>query len=378
MQYQSTVFGQLLKEVPRGWFERVAAEHHRGRKKRRLSPWAHLVAMVLVQLAGTRSLRDVERALERHPGTLAHLGLATLRRSTLSDANATRPAALFEAVATKLSAGLNRRGRARQALRLIDATRIFAGRRVEQWTAGGGIKLHVVFDPGQERPTCFAVTPERVNDITVAQTMPIEPGATYVFDKGFYDFAFWARLDAAGCRFVTRLKKNSPTRLLHESAVKDEGILFDRCVCLSERLSGQRRNPFPHAVRLVGVRIDGGRELTLLTNDLDAPATQIAALYKARWQVELFFKWIKQNLKIGHFLGTSRNAVTAQIMAALIAYLLLRLAQLRHEVKLGLQALARLMPATILTRRSLAELFSPPDKRPSFPVLQTQLPFGHA
>jgi IS4 transposase len=378
MQYQSTVFGQLLKEVPRGWFERVAAEHHRGRKKRSLSPWAHLVTMVFVQLAGTRSLRDVERILERHRGKLAHLGLASLRRSTLSDANATRPAALFEAVAMKLSARLGRRSRAREALRLIDATRIFAGRRVVEWSGSGGIKLHVTFDPLSERPTCFAVTPERVNDITAAKTMPIERGATYVFDKGFYDFAFWARLAAAGCRFVTRLKKNSPTQLLQERPVAADGILFDRCVRLSERLSGQRRNPFQHAVRLIGVRIDGGREITLLTNDLQAPATQIAALYKARWQIELFFKWIKQNLKIAHFVGTSRNATTIQIMAALIAYLLLRLAQTRHAAALGLQAIARLMPATILSRRCLSEIVRPPDKSPSFPVLQPQLPFRHA
>jgi transposase len=378
MRYQSTVFGQLLKEVPRGWFERVATEHHRGRKKRCLSPWAHLVTIVFVQLAGTRSLRDVERTLERHPGALAHLGLATLRRSTLADANAARPAALFEVVATKLSAGLGRRGRTREALRLIDATRIFAGRRVEQWSGSGGIKLHVTFDPAQERPICFAVTPERVNDITVAQTMPIEPGATYVFDKGFYDFAFWARLAAAGCRFVTRLKKNSPTLLLHERPVADDGILFDRCVRLSERLSGQRRNPFQHAVRLIGVRIASGREIVLLTNDLEAPAAQIAALYKARWQIELFFKWIKQNLKIAHFLGSSRNAATIQIMAALIAYLLLRLAQLRHAATLALQAIARLLPATIFSRRSLTDIVRPPDKLPSVPALQAQLPFGHA
>jgi IS4 transposase len=208
--------------------------------------------------------------------------------------------------------------------------------------------------------------------------MPIEPGATYVFDKGFYDFAFWARLAAAGCRFVTRLKKNSPTLLLHERPVADDGILFDRCVRLSERLSGQRRNPFQHAVRLIGVRIASGREIVLLTNDLEAPAAQIAALYKARWQIELFFKWIKQNLKIAHFLGSSRNAATIQIMAALIAYLLLRLAQLRHAATLALQAIARLLPATIFSRRSLTDIVRPPDKLPSVPALQAQLPFGHA
>lgn len=364
MQYQSTVFGQLLKEVPRGWFERAASAHHCGRKKRRLSEWGHLVSMVLVQLAGVRSLRDLERMLERHRGCLAHLGLSEVRRATLADANGARPAALFEAVAARLSAAVGRRGRGREALRLIDATRVFAGRRVEAWTGGGGVKLHVAYDPGSDRPACFTVTSERVNDITAAKAMPVEPGATHVFDKAYYDFAFWARLHAADCRFVTRLKKNSPTRHVEERAVTSEGILFDRVVTLSERLAGQRRNPFDQPVRLVAVRIDSGREITLLTNDLDAPAAEIARLYKDRWQVELFFKWIKQNLRIAHFLGTSRNAVTIQIMTALIACLLLRLAQIRHAAALPLQALARLMPATILRRAPLASLFRPPPETP--------------
>ena len=369
MRYQSTVFGELLKAVPRGWFERAAERHHSGRAKRRLQPWGHLVTMVMSQLSGAGSLRELERMMAHHPGVLAHLGLTQVPRTTLADANADRPSGLFEEVAGKLASLVGARGMRRDAIRLIDATRILAGRRVEAWSRGG-IKLHVVFDPRNERPTCFAVTSERVNDIVAAKTMPIEAGATYVFDKGYYDFAFWARLSAAGCRFVTRLKINSPTRLVRESDLFSEHILFDRIVSLSERLSGERRNPYDGNVRLVGVRIDTGRELTLVTNDLEAPAEEIAALYKERWQVELFFKWLKQNLVISHFMGTSRNAVTIQIMAALIGYLLLRLASLRYAGDIALQALARLMPATLLARRPLADLLRPPTPatRPSHPA----------
>lgn len=377
MRYQSTVFGQLLKAVPRGWFDRQAERHRTGRAKRVLSPWGHLVAMVLAQVSGTRSLRDLERLLGHHAGVLAHLGLARLRRATLADANAARPAALFEAVAVKLTAALPARGRGAQAIRLIDATRIFAGRRVESWTGSGGIKLHMVFDPQNARPVCFAVTPERVNDITAAKAMPIENGATYVFDKGYYDFAFWARLDAQGCRFVTRLKKNSPAHRLEERGVDGDNILFDRIVTLSQRLSGQRRNPYSAPVRLVAVRIDTGREITLLTNDLEAPAAEIAQLYKTRWQIELFFKWVKQNLKLTHFLGTSRNAVTLQILAALIGYLLLRIASVRHAAANSLQAMARLMPATLLSRRCFTELIGPPDPVQNPPV-SPQLQLAYA
>lgn len=375
MRYQSTVFGQLLKAVPRGWFDRTAAAHHQGRAKRRLSPWAHLVSMVFAQLGGARSLRDVERMLERQQGAFAHLDLQAVRRATLADANVSRSPGLFEEVARRLSGQLAGRGRRREALRLIDASRIFAGRRVEQWS-GGGIKLHVVFDPVLDRPTCFAVTSEWVNDITAAKLMPIEAGATYVFDKGYYDYGFWARLHQQGCRFVTRLKKHASVRVCEERSVVGQGILFDQVVRLSERLAGQRHNPMSAPVRLIGVTIETGRQITLLTNDLIASASEIASLYKARWQVELFFKWIKQNLKIAHFFGTSRNAVTIQIMAALIAYLLLRTAQVQHRARLGLQAIARLMPALILDRRPLRRVLDDPEPLPTQHSFQIELAYA--
>jgi hypothetical protein len=363
MHYQSTVFGQLLKALPRGWFERQAVAYRQGRAKRRLSEWGHLVAMVLAQLGGSRSLRDLERYLGHHPGVINHLGIGCVKRSTLADANADRPAALFEAVAAKLAADQPRRGLGKEALRLIDATRIFAGQTVAAW-AGGGVKLHLALEAKTALPTWFAVTSERVNDITPAKAMPVETGATYVFDKGYYDFSFWARIDAAGSRFVTRLKNNSPVAILKERSVPTGQLLFDRLVSLSERLSSTRRNPYQKPIRLVGVRIDTGRQLVLVTNDLTAPAAEIAELYKARWQIELFFKWIKQNLKLARFLGTSRNAVTIQIMAALIAYLLMRAAILRHKASAGLLALARILPALALARRPLKTILDPPPTPP--------------
>lgn len=378
MQYQSTVFGQLLKAVPRGWFDRVARKHRSGRVKRQLSAWGHLVTMVGAHFCGARSLRDLERALERQPGAMAHLGLGRVARATLADANAGRPAALFEEVAAKLCGDLGGGSKlGREALRLIDATRIYAGKRAEAW-ARGGVKLHLSFEPAQQRPVWFAVTRDRVNDITPAKSMPIEAEATYVFDKGYYDFSFWAKLHEQGCRFVTRLKKNSPVRPVSARKTKGEGILFDRVVRLSERLSSQRQNPFQAKVRLVGVKLDASREITLLTNDLKAPATEIAALYKARWQIELFFKWIKQNLKLTHFLGSSQNALTIQIMAALIAYLLIRAAALRDKASLALQAAVRLMPSLLFARRPLGQVIGQRDPPPTKPTPPPQLQFAYA
>ena len=166
--------------------------------------------------------------------------------------------------------------------------------------------------------------------------MPVEPGATYVFDKGYYHFAFWAKIDACGSRFVTRLKANSPIRI--SEAARSQRAATSSSIStghLSERLMSQNRNPYDKPVRVIGVKLDSGREITLVSNDLDSPAEDIAALYKKRWQIELFFKWIKQNLKLGHFLGTSRNAVIIQIMAALIAYMLMRIAALEPKPNSG-------------------------------------------
>ena len=242
------------------------------------------------------------------------------------------------------------------------------GKRIESWQVDGCVKLHVVYDPEVETPVCFAVTSARVNDITPAKRFPIEPGATYVFDKGYYDFGFWAALDGAGCRFVTRLKKNSPLAVVETRAVAPGGaVLADRVGFLSRRLAASRANPYDKPVRAITVRIDTGREITLLTNDLDTPAEQIAVLYKQRWQIELFFKWIKQNLKIRHFLGVSENAVRIQILTALIAYVLLRLAQTATGTALGLQAIARLVAKTTFQRRPLTELFDPPTDKPPDP-----------
>jgi hypothetical protein len=379
MRYQTTVFGQLLKVISRPRFERLAKKHAVGRRKRELSEWAHFVAMVFAHTGGTRSLRDMERYLERHPGAKAHLDLGAVRRSTLADANRTRSAALFEEMAKILSGQASRGRGVRETVRLIDATRIMAGRRVAQWSCEGGIKLHLVYAPDSDRPVWFAVTPERINDITAARSLPIEPGATYVFDKGYYDFAFWARLQAQGCRFVTRLKRNSPVSIIAERPVPEGGeIRFDRVVRLSERLAAQRRNPLSSELRCIGVRISSGRDLVLLSNDLVSPAEAVADLYKQRWQVELFFKWLKQNLKIAHFLGTSRNAVTIQIMAALIAYLLMRIAQLRAKTHLRLQATARLIQPHILTRRCLSELLLPPKPPPKSLQPQLTLALSHA
>jgi IS4 transposase len=232
----------------------------------------------------------------------------------------------------------------------------------------------VVYDPDADCPCYSAVTPARINDITVAQAMPIEPGATYVFDLGYYDYAWWAQLHDQGCRIVTRFKSNTPLSVTGERPVPAGGaILSDRVGFLPKRQAMNRKNPFSAAVREIQVVIESGAILRILTNDLNADAQQIADLYKRRWAIELFFRWVKQTLKIRHFFGTSENAVRIQVAVALIAFLLLRLAQKTVQNILGPLAFARIVRINLMHRRRIDQMLGsqmPPN--PRIPIAQME------
>ena len=224
-----------------------------------------------------------------------------------------------------------------------------------------GAKAHIIYDPDANQPLYLHVTAANVNDITAAKEMPIEAGATYVFDLGYYDYGWWATLHRAGCRIVTRLKGNTPFTVIEERAVPAQSsILSDRIGHLPQRLAASRNNPMSERVREVQVEIETGKVLRIFTNDLTASAEEIAALYKRRWAIELFFRWVKQILKINHFLGTSENAVRIQITIALIAFLLLRLAHDANKILKSPLVFARLIRANLMHRRSIALLLDTP------------------
>jgi hypothetical protein len=229
-----------------------------------------------------------------------------------------------------------------------------------------GAKAHIIYDPDADQPLYLMVTPSNVNDITVAQQMPIEPGATYVFDLGYYDYGWWAKLDQAGCRIVTRLKSNTPFEVREERPVAPgSSILSDRIGYLPKRLAASRRNPMSDLVREIRVIIETGKMLRIFTNDLTASATEIADLYKRRWAIELFFRWIKQTLKISHFLGTSEQAVRIQIAVALIALMLLRLAHEANKIVESPLTFARLIRTNLVERRAIADLLRLPPPPPT-------------
>lgn len=362
MRHQNSVFHSVLKHVPWAEFDRLVEVHGADVRVRQLTTKSQFVALLYGQLAGIAGLRPLVDELASHEARLYHLGAQAPRRSTLSDANRLRPNEVFGALLAQMMKQAHRglRRKMGETTYLIDSTsvRLNGLSRWARFSAGVcGAKVHVIYDPDADQPIYAAVSAANVNDITPAKAMPIEPGATYVFDLGFYDYAWWAELDSAGCRIVTRFKSNTPLTVVEELPVTKGGaILSDRIGYLPERQAKSRRNPFQDPVREVRVKTETGKVLRILCNDLDATAQEIADLYKRRWAIELFFRWVKQTLKITRFLGTAENAVRIQIAVALIAFLLLRLAQAAQKAITSPLAFARLIRANLTHRRRIDRL----------------------
>jgi IS4 transposase len=368
MPHHNTVLRDILKLVPWHRFEAVVEEHDADARVRRLSTKGQFVALLYGQLSGASSLREIVTGLSSHATRLYHLGTEPVRRSTFSDANAKRPAAVFaellEIMMKQAHRGLRRK--LADTTYLIDATSVRLNEHSSSWarfsTGVCGAKVHVIYDADADRPIYAAVSSANVNDISAAHQMPIEPGATYVFDLGYYDYLWWAALDVAGCRIVTRFKSNTPLRVVKEMPVTKGGnILSDRIGFLPTRQAKSRRNPMQDAVREIRVTTDTGKVLRILSNDLDASAVEIANLYRRRWAIELFFRWVKQTLKITRFVGVSENAVRIQIAVALIAFLLLRLAQAAQTAIQSPVVFSRLIRANLMHRRSFDNLLEPPN-----------------
>lgn len=337
-------FQQLLQFVPRGRFDTLVAQHHGDRYAKAFGCYDLLVAQLFGHLNGSRSLREVETGFNAHAAHHYHLGTRAIRRSTLADAGAKRSPAVFEGLVKVLMASVHRQVRqtGAECLRLLDSTSFtLKGRGFDDWAAASrtthtqGLKLHIVYAPGSAVPTLQEITAANVNDVTQARNIPISRGATYVFDKGYCDYNWWARIAEQEAKFITRLKANAKIRVINvlevPGAMKDV-ILADEKIEFSNKNPGAgRKNFYTAPLRRVTVaRPDKGTPLVLVTNDFERTAAEVAECYKARWQIELFFKWIKQNLRIKQFLGRSENAVRIQILCALIAYLLVALYRKAH------------------------------------------------
>ena len=326
MRYIDSTLGGLLKPINRRQFQAIVERHDGDAYDKSFKSWDHLVTLIFAQLGHIDSLRGLVAAFNANAHHHYHLNVDEIARSTLSDANERRPVEVFAEVFAMLSAMVDRQTRVEGAemVRLIDASPVPLG-KICNWAKSNGrirgMKMHVVYDPNADCPRRVEVTDANVNDVEIGRQLEIEAGATYVFDKGYYHFAWWKKINDFGAFFVTRPKVNTRLRATNRrtlSACKGDGftVIDDAEVALKSK--GDSRLPFP--LRRIRVKRDNGAKITLITNDLERTAVEIAALYKARWQIELLFRWIKQHLDIRKFLGTNDNAIRLQVFAAMIAY----------------------------------------------------------
>jgi hypothetical protein len=369
--HANTVFRDVLKLMPWSEFDRLVKNYASDEPARSFTTKRQFLALLYGQLSGACSLRDIEASMKSHQGRLYHAGSVAPPRSTLADANRVRNPEVFSGLFMHMLA-ITTRGLRRKlddAVRLIDSTGLHLAGVGTEWARFSanvcGAKAHVIYDPDLGCPIYHMVTEANVNDIAAAKAMPIETGATYVFDLGYYDYGWWAALDDAGCRIVTRFKKNTPLQSAKSMPVKPgTGILSDSIGFLPGRQAKSRKNPMQGAVREIVVTMQTGGILRILSNDLDAPSKEIADLYKRRWQIELFFRVMKQTLKITHFFGRSENAVRIQIAVALIAFLLLRMLNKMSQEKLTLLETTRLVRNNLMHRKDftrLKQLHRPPQ-----------------
>ena len=377
MRFSDSILCGLLKPIDRRRFQDLVDRHDGDAYDKSFKSWDHLVALVYAQLAGMDSLRALEAGFNANPQHHYHLGVGQLARATLSDANKRRPPEIFAQVFAMLAATADRQTRREGAemVRLIDSSPIPLGKMCTWAKWNGrirGMKLHVVYDPSAEVPTCVEVTHANVNDVEIGRQTAIEEGATYVFDKGYCRFDWWKKINDCGAFFVTRNKVNMRLRSVrHRTNRKRRGdgfkVLADDEVVLASK--GNARLKIP--LRRIKIRRDNGGIITLLTNDLSRTAIAIATLYKTRWQIELLFRWIKQHLDIRAFLGRNDNAVRLQVLTAMIAYLLLRIAARINCIKMLPLRLAELVRQFLFTRRSIATITKPPPTNPCKRQLRT-------
>ncbi len=371
MRFKPTIFASLLAPLDRRQVKAISARHRGEAYDKSFDSGDHLLALIFAQFAAATSLRGLAVEWNAYRQHHYHLGGGKLARSTLADANRRRPPAVFAEVFAGLAMQLDPRTRreGREVVRVINSTPIPLGTLCSWATCNGrirGLKLHIVFDPARDCPRVLDITDATVNDAQIGRTVAIDPGATYTFDKGYCHYGWWHAIDAAGASFVTRPKINMrleqvTLRPCEETAGDGFTVTEDAEV----RFASKGDSRLPIRLRRVRVRRQDGSTITLLTNDCDRSALAIAALYKGRWQIELLFRWLKQNLRIRRFLGNNPNAIRLQIYAALIAYALLRLAARRHRVSMPVLRFTELVASCLFERRDLGTIERPPPVNPA-------------
>jgi hypothetical protein len=368
---RSSLFAQVVSQISRRDFRAAVRRHDAERGAKGFSCWDQFVAMLYAQLAGAHSLREICGGMASALGKLVHLGMKKAPpRSTLAYANRHRSWRVFEGVfysllerARSMAAKERRRFRFKNPLRTLDATVIDLCAEVFDWArfrrTKGAVKLHLMLDHQGCLPCWALVTEGAVHEVNVARTVRFAPGTIVVVDRGFTDYALFGSWCEAGVFFVTRLKTNAAYRVAaRRFRPYGSNILADQVI---EFTGPKASRQCPHRLRRIVVwDAENEREIVLLTNHLEFGSTTVARIYKARWEIENFFKALKQNLKIKTFVGTSENAVRIQIWTALIAMLVLKMQQLRSKLGWSLSNLAALLRLNLMTHRDLGEWLDDP------------------
>ncbi len=382
-----SIFSQLLQLFPRTTFQQAVVETKAERHARGFTCWGQFVAMLFCQLGRAHSLREICGGLASCEGKLTHLGIEAPRRATLAYANRHRPWQLYEAVFYALLAqcrGLaGKRFRFKNKLLALDATVIDLCAEMFPWATfrrtKGAVKLHFTLDYDGCLPTALVITEGRRHEVTVARQQRFAPGTMLVFDKGYVDFAWFADLDEAGVTFVTRLKDNTAYVVVEKRAVPSRGgVVADELIALCGPLTQTKYAP-ERPLRRVEIWVEADqRRLVFVTNHLDLGATTVARVYKARWEIELLFKTLKQQLRVKTFVGTSANALHIQIWTALIALLVLKYLQLKATFGWSLSNLVALLRMNLFAYRDLWTWLNDPfTGPPALPEpVQAELPLA--
>jgi Transposase DDE domain/Domain of unknown function (DUF4372) len=370
--HSNTVMHQLLLLLPRHQFDQAVLAYGGDAYVKKFSTWNQLTVLLHAQAAGKNSLRDIQTALGTQEPKLYHLGLPAVKRSTLADANATRDCRIMEKLFHLLldrcqTIAPKHQFRFKNPVRAFDSTTLDLCLELFPWAkfrqTKGAVKLHCQLDLQGQIPSFVVMTDGKCSDIRAVKTfLDLLPDSIYVVDRGYIDFDWLRRIDDAEAFFVTRAKDNLNYRITGQQEIPlKEGLLYDRTI---EITGQQTRKKYAQPLRLIGYfDADTGVTYEFLTNNVKLAAMTIARIYKARWHVELFFKWIKQHLKIKTFLGTSRNAVLTQVWVAMCYFLLLAYIKFQSRFQRSLFLLHRLIQNTLLDRLSIIDLLRLPEKK---------------
>ncbi len=343
MHCGQNIIGKLLTPVNRRRFKRFVDKYDGDYCAKKMSCWEQFVSILLGQFGNCNSLRDIETVVKYHKNSQKHLGLRQdIARSTLSDANANRDWRIYRDLFFDLVDNLKSHEKvdSNNIVKIIDSSPIFLKLSQHSWAEHThrvrGLKLHLVYDLSLKSPTYFEITGAKATDINTVKNFEISPDVTYVFDRGYVDYSFFADIAAKGAKFIIRIKKNNARIrgiediVISNKTVSSQTSIFDKKNCNSSQYKG---NPmYGKKVRKIIIQRPEDEPLEIITNDFKRSAVEIANLYRQRWQIELFFKWIKQNLKIKKFLGRNENSIKTQICIALISFVLLRLASVLKSI----------------------------------------------